>query len=136
MPTPSDMTGKAALVTGAAAGLGRATALRLARAGAQLIFSPAITFGEQSRRMWDLEFPVDAARARVFIGGLNRLGVEPPWEVEYFGASYFVGPDGVLPDLSSVDELVIADLDLASLDTADSSGWNLQRDARPDIYLA
>lgn len=30
----SDMTGKAALITGAAAGLGRATALRLARAGA------------------------------------------------------------------------------------------------------
>lgn len=36
MPTASDMTGKAALVTGAAAGLGRATALTLARAGADL----------------------------------------------------------------------------------------------------
>lgn len=36
MPAPSDMTGKAALVTGAAAGLGKATALRLARAGANI----------------------------------------------------------------------------------------------------
>ena len=36
MPTPSDMKGKSALVTGAAAGLGRATALRLARAGAEV----------------------------------------------------------------------------------------------------
>lgn len=36
MPTPADMTGKYALVTGAAAGLGRATALTLARAGAGL----------------------------------------------------------------------------------------------------
>lgn len=36
MPTPSSMTGKAALVTGAAAGLGKATALRLARAGADV----------------------------------------------------------------------------------------------------
>ena len=36
MPTPSDMKGRAALVTGAAAGLGKATALRLARAGADV----------------------------------------------------------------------------------------------------
>jgi NAD(P)-dependent dehydrogenase (short-subunit alcohol dehydrogenase family) len=36
MPTPSDMKGKAALVTGAASGLGRATAIALARAGADV----------------------------------------------------------------------------------------------------
>jgi NAD(P)-dependent dehydrogenase (short-subunit alcohol dehydrogenase family) len=36
MPTPSDMTGRAALVTGAAGGLGRATALKLAAAGADI----------------------------------------------------------------------------------------------------
>ena len=37
MMTPSDMSGKAALVTGAASGLGRATAMTLARAGADLL---------------------------------------------------------------------------------------------------
>lgn len=36
MLNPGDMTGRAAIVTGAAAGLGRATALLLARAGANL----------------------------------------------------------------------------------------------------
>ncbi|CAN7583399.1 SDR family NAD(P)-dependent oxidoreductase [Phenylobacterium sp. LjRoot219] len=36
MPQPSDMKGRAALVTGAASGLGRATALKLARAGADV----------------------------------------------------------------------------------------------------
>jgi NAD(P)-dependent dehydrogenase (short-subunit alcohol dehydrogenase family) len=37
MPAPSDMKGRAALVTGAAGGLGRATALKLAEAGADLL---------------------------------------------------------------------------------------------------
>lgn len=36
MPAPSNMKGKAALVTGAASGLGRATAMKLAQAGADL----------------------------------------------------------------------------------------------------
>jgi hypothetical protein len=31
-------------------------------------------------------------------------------------------------------ELVIADLDLDALAADDPSGWNLARDARPDIY--
>lgn len=36
MPTPGDMKGRATLTTGAASGLGRATAIRLAEAGADL----------------------------------------------------------------------------------------------------
>lgn len=36
MPTPSNMTGKVALVTGAAGGLGKATAITLARGGADV----------------------------------------------------------------------------------------------------
>ena len=35
----TDMTGKVALVTGAASGLGRATALKLAAAGADLVLT-------------------------------------------------------------------------------------------------
>src|SRR5688500_16268900 len=37
MHQPSDMTGKAGIVTGGAAGLGRASALRLAQAGAAVL---------------------------------------------------------------------------------------------------
>jgi beta-ureidopropionase len=106
----------------------------LAREGAELVFSPAITFGTKSRRMWHLEFPVDAARHNVFIGGSNRRGAEAPWNQPFFGESYFVGPNGVLEDLSGRADLVIADVDLGELARPDPSGWNLPRDIRHDIY--
>ncbi len=65
----------------------------LVRGGAQLVVSPAVTFGAKSERLWELEFPVDACRHRVFIGGSNRLGSEAPWDQPFFGKSYFVGPE-------------------------------------------
>jgi N-carbamoylputrescine amidase len=106
----------------------------LAREGAEIVFSPAVTFGAKSRRMWQLEFPVDAARHNLFIGGSNRKGVEPPWEQPYFGESFFVGPNGGLADASTHPNLVVADLDLADLTAGDPSGWNLPRDTRSGIY--
>ncbi len=106
----------------------------LAVEGAELVFSPAVTFGEKSRRMWHDEFPVDACRHRLFIGGSNRKGSEKPWNQPYFGDTYFVGPNGLRPDVSTHAELVIAEVDLAELRGPDPSGWNLPRDLRPDIY--
>ncbi len=106
----------------------------LAEQGAQLIFSPAVTFGQKSRRMWELEFEVDAARHNVFIAGSNRLGSEAPWNQEYFGASYVVGPNGRMPKVAAPEGLVIAEVDLGILAAPDPSGWNLERDLRSDIY--
>ncbi len=105
----------------------------LVRAGAQLIYSPAVTFGEKSRRMWDIEFECDAARHNVFIGGSNRLGSERPWRQDYFGESHFVGPNGRCENISEHADIVIADLTLDSLDAADPSGWNLARDTNLQI---
>lgn len=107
----------------------------LAAGGAEIVLSPAITFGAKSRRMWELEFEVDAARHRLFIGGSNRRGAEPPWNQDFFGASHFAGPSGRVAPLPACPEgLVIADLDLAELRGPDPSGWDLQRDRRPAIY--
>ena len=93
----------------------------LAHEGAELVFSPAVTFGAKSQRMWHLEFAVDAARHNVFIGGSNRKGVEPPWNQPYFGESHFVGPNGVLQEsVSTHPNLVIADVDLGELQAAGS----------------
>ena len=106
----------------------------LADNGAELVLSPAVTFGAKSRRMWELEFAVDAARHNLYIGGSNRRGVEPPWTQPYFGASHLVGPSGVVPTVPSPPELIVADLDLALLAGPDPSGWDLARDRRPAIY--
>lgn len=106
----------------------------LAREGAELVFSPAVSYGAKSRRLWPLEFPVDAARHNVFIAGSNRRGAEPPWNQPFFGESYIVGPNGVLEDQSPRADLVIADVDLADLRRPDTTGWNLPRDGRYEIY--
>lgn len=106
----------------------------LKRAGAQLVFSPAVTFGSKSERMWELEFEVDAARHGLFIGGSNRLGSEAPWGQPYFGRSHFVGPAGRRENLSTNPLLVVSDLDVDSLERADVAGWDLPRDTRLGIY--
>lgn len=106
----------------------------LAEQGAEIIFSPAVTFGEKSRRMWDMEFAVDACRHKVFIGGSNRNGSEPPWTQEYFGASHWVGPNGVAENISDHPKLKCAEINLGELGSGDPSGWDLERDLRPDIY--
>ena len=107
----------------------------LAKQGAELIFCPSITFGSKSERMWNIEFPTDAARHNIYIGGSNRRGKEPPWTQHYYGQSYFVGPNGKLYNLSSHPDLVVSDVDLDSLCEADPSGWNVARDSRPEWPL-
>ena len=69
-------------------------------------------------------------RYRIFIGGSNRKGREAPWNVDYFGRSTFVGPDGELPDRSDHPQLIISDLDLGQISAPDPSGWDLRRDTR------
>lgn len=107
----------------------------LAQQGAELVFNPAITFGEKSERMWELEIEVDAARHNLFIGGSNRKGAEPPWNQPYFGKSFFVGPNGRPKNISDHPNLVVADLDLQALAEPDPSGWNLPRDTRAEWAL-
>ena len=107
----------------------------LARQGAEIIFSPAVTFGSKSQRMWHLEFPTDAARFNVFIGGSNRKGSEKPWNQAYFGESYFTGPNGLLDNLSTHENLIIADVDLTTLSEPDPAGWNLPRDTRKECSV-
>jgi N-carbamoylputrescine amidase len=107
----------------------------LAASGAELVVSPAVTFGEKSERMWEMEFEVDAARHNLFIAGSNRKGAEKPWDQDYFGSSYVTGPNGRRPRIDIGEPaLVVAEVDLGELHRPDPSGWDLARDYRKDIY--
>ena len=106
----------------------------LKKAGAELVFSPAITFGEKSMRLWRHEFPVDAMRHRMVICGSNRLGEEAPWNIAFPGGTYAVGPDGPLDNLSSNPELIVVDAPLTALAGGDPAGWEIMKNRRPEIY--
>ena len=106
----------------------------LARGGAELIFSPAVTFGEKSQALWQHEFQTDATRNQVFIGGSNRLGTEAPWNVHFYGDSHFAGPNGAVKNCSDHPELVVVDLRLSELSKPDPAGWSLRQNRRAEIY--
>ncbi len=104
----------------------------LENGGAQMVFSPAVTFGTVSEAVWEHEFPTEAVRHGFFVGGSNRKGQEFEGGPTFFGKSYFVGPDGQrLENLSTNPELVIADLDLSQV-RGNLSGWNLPENRNDD----
>ena len=107
----------------------------LENGGAQIVFSPAVTFGKTSREAWEHEFPTEAVRHGFFIGGSNRKGQEFKDGPVFFGEGYFVGSDGIrLKNVSKFDKLVISDINLDDL-KHDSSGWNLKRNQRLDLAV-
>ncbi len=84
MPSASDMKGKAALITGAAAGLGRATALRLARAGADLCLVDINAQGLQSAAAEAKALGVNAITLTADIGDADNCRNAVATTVETF----------------------------------------------------
>jgi N-carbamoylputrescine amidase len=104
--------------------------------GAEIVFNPSATTVGMSQYLWKLEQPAHAVANGYFMGAINRVGVEPPWNIgRFYGTSYFVDPRGqILAEGSEdQDELVCADLDLALIDEVRST-WQFYRDRRPEAY--
>jgi N-carbamoylputrescine amidase len=106
----------------------------LALHGADVVFTPSAT-GPHSRHIWDLEIRASAVANGIFIGAINRVGEEAPWNVaRFFGNSFFAGPRGeIIAQGGDGDELITADLDLA-LSRQVRHEWQFFRDRRPDVY--
>jgi beta-ureidopropionase len=104
--------------------------------GAEIVYNPSATVKGLSRHLWQIEQPAHAAANGYFMGCINRVGTEKPWNLgQFYGTSYFVDPRGQIFAQASEDkdELLIADFDLHVIDEV-RSVWQFYRDRRPETY--
>jgi len=104
--------------------------------GAEIVFNPSATVAGLSEYLWKLEQPAHAVANGYFVGAINRVGTEAPWNIgEFYGQSYFCDPRGqILAEGSrDQDELVVADLDMDKIREVRNT-WQFFRDRRPDAY--
>ena len=104
--------------------------------GAEIVFNPSATVAGLSQYLWKLEQPAHAVANGYYVGAINRVGTEAPWNIgKFYGTSYFVNPRGqIIAEASeNNDELVVADLDLTMIDEVRQT-WQFFRDRRPDAY--
>ena len=108
----------------------------LGLAGAEIVFNPSATVAGLSEYLWKLEQPAHAAANGYFVGAINRVGTEAPWNIgEFYGSSYFCNPKGQIISQASRDkeELLVCDLDLTEIEQVRYT-WQFYRDRRPETY--
>jgi len=106
--------------------------------GAEIIFNPSATVAGLSEYLWKLEQPAHAVANGYFVGAINRVGTEAPWNIgEFYGQSYFCDPRGQMLAVGTrdQDELIVADLDLDMIREVRNT-WQFFRDRRPEMYEA
>ncbi len=106
--------------------------------GAEIIFNPSATVAGLSEYLWKLEQPAHAVANGYFVGAINRVGTEAPWNIgEFYGQSYFCNPRGQMLAVGSrdQDELIVADMNFDEIAEV-RAVWQFYRDRRPDSYGA
>ncbi len=104
--------------------------------GAEIVFNPSATVAGLSEYLWKLEQPAHCVFNQFFIGAINRVGWEKPWNIgEFYGNSYFCDPRGTLIAIGKrdKDDIVIADLNLDLISEV-RKVWQFYRDRRPETY--
>jgi N-carbamoylputrescine amidase len=109
----------------------------LGLAGAEIVYNPSATVAGLSQYLWKLEQPAHAVANGYFVGAINRVGTEAPWNIgKFYGNSYFVDPRGqIIGGAASEDqdELVVRTLDMDMIEEVRRT-WQFFRDRRPDAY--
>jgi beta-ureidopropionase len=104
--------------------------------GAEIVYNPSATTVGQSQYLWKLEQPAHAVANGYFMGCINRVGEERPWNLgKFYGTSYFVNPRGqIIAEASEdKDELLVAEFDLDMIEEVRNT-WQFFRDRRPETY--
>ena len=108
----------------------------LGLAGAKIVFNPSATSRGLSAYLWNLEQPAAAVANEYFVGAINRVGVEPLGDNDFYGGSYFCDPRGQIVGgaaSGSDEEVVVRDLDMNLLKEVRQL-WAFYSDRRPDAY--
>jgi N-carbamoylputrescine amidase len=111
-------------------------ARELGLAGAEIVMNPSATVAGLSEYLWKLEQPAHAVANGYFVGAINRVGYEAPWNIgEFYGQSYFCDPRGQMLAVGprDADALVTAELDLDKIREVRNT-WQFYRDRRPETY--
>jgi len=104
--------------------------------GAEIVYNPSATVAGLSQYLWKLEQPAHAVANGYYMGCINRVGTEAPWNIgKFYGNSYHVNPRGEIIDCASEDndELLISNLDLDMIEEVRKT-WQFYRDRRPETY--
>lgn len=104
--------------------------------GAELMFNPSATITGVSDHLWEIEQPAHAVANGYFVGAINRVGTEEPWNSgKFYGRSYFCSPKGKIIAQAGEDddEIVIADIEFDEVRQT-RNAWQFYRDRRPETY--
>jgi len=103
--------------------------------GAEIVYIPSATSRGLSMHLWKIEQVSHAIANGYWVGTINRVGVEPLGDDDFYGTSYFATPRGeIVAEASDHDEAVlVADLDLEK-NREVRNVWQFYRDRRPDQY--
>ena len=108
---------------------------RLGLNGAEIVYIPSATSRGLSMHLWKIEQVSHAIANGYWVGTINRVGVEPLGDDDFYGTSYFVNARGEIVAEASdkEEEVLVADLDLDK-NREVRNVWQFYRDRRPDQY--
>ena len=104
--------------------------------GAEIVFIPSATSRGLSQHLWKIEQTSHAIANGYFVGTINRVGIEPLGDNDFYGQSYFCTPRGeFVGEVGDAyeEELLVRDLDLDLIQEV-RNVWQFYRDRRPDAY--